>query len=139
MGGSRASGGVAATSGCRRSTGFAPGRSARGRCSRRSLSAELREHDRVDLVDPVDSLLQVRGARPGSERVRKLSRIAKLGETLEQLGAQRVVDVDPLAARRLSEEQRVRGVEAPELADRRLVVVDAEIDERVAETGVAAV
>ena len=55
------------------------------------------------------------------------------------LGPQLVVDRQPLVARSLPEQLLVQVVEAAQLLDRRLVVVDAEVDERVGEPRVAAV
>ena len=55
------------------------------------------------------------------------------------LRLQLVVDAQPLLARRLAEQLLVQAVEAAQLVDRRLVIVDAEVDEDVGEAGVAAV
>ena len=55
------------------------------------------------------------------------------------LGPELVVDREPLVARRLPEQLLVQVVEAAQLLDRRRVIVDAQIDERVRETCVASV
>ena len=54
-----------------------------------------------------------------------------------QLLGERVVDLDPLVARCPAEQLLVDGVEPAELLDRSRVVVDAEVDQRVGEPGVA--
>ena len=82
----------------------------------------------------VDALLEVLDAGPVVER-----RVAERGEPLVDLGAERVVDREPVGARRLPEQGVVEAVEAPQLLDRALVVVDAEVDEGVGQPGVAAV
>src|SRR5207244_6364937 len=56
-----------------------------------------------------------------------------------ELGLERGVDVDPVGLRGGAEQLLVEAEDAPELLDRPLVVVNAEVDERVGEAGVAAV
>ena len=82
----------------------------------------------------VDALFEVRRAGPVLETL-----VAELRQALVDLGAQLVVDGQPLVARGLAEELVVQAVEAPELLDRGLVVVDAQVDEDVGEPRVAPV
>ena len=59
-------------------------------------------------------------------------------EPVPELGLERAVDLEPLRVGCLPEEGCMDPQEPRELLDRRLVVVDPEIDERVGEPRVAA-
>src|SRR5690242_1646517 len=96
-----------------------------------SSRPQLLEHDRVDLVDSVDPLLEVLGPGPACEGGRELAVVAEPSEPLTQLAGERVVDGHPLGARRAAEEGEVEAVEPRQLDDRLGVVVDAEVDEDV--------
>src|SRR4029453_9401238 len=76
---------------------------------------------------------------PAEERVGELVLVSEAAQTVPELAFERVVDVDPVLLGRLPEEQIVDAVDAAELLDRALVVVDAEVDDDIGETGVAAV
>src|SRR5205814_755234 len=52
--------------------------------SLQSPGAQLLEHDRVDLLDPVDPLLQVLGTGPARERGCELAFVAEAGEAVAQ-------------------------------------------------------
>src|SRR5439155_21794943 len=99
--------------------------------SLQSPGAQLLEHDRVDLLDPVDPLLQVLGTGPARERGCELAFVAEAGEAVAQLRGERIVHRYPFLARRLPEERTMQAVEPRELVDRVRVVVDAQVDEHV--------
>ncbi len=65
--------------------------------------------------------------------------VAERVQPLDELCAQLVVDLDPLRARGLAEEQRVEFVQPGQLGDGLLVVIHPQVDEHVAQPGVASV
>src|SRR5581483_67363 len=65
--------------------------------------------------------------------------VAERGEPLVHLAAQRLVERQPVLPRRDPEEAVVQRVEATELVDRALVVVDAQVADEIGEPCVAAV
>lgn len=97
------------------------------------LSAQPLEHERVDLVLTVDALLQVILARcPVLEPLE-----AEDGKAVPDLGSETVVDGDPLGTRRRDEELLVDLEDAPELCKGTLVIVHAQVDEDVGQSGEA--
>src|SRR5919201_1054743 len=120
--------------GCHLTAPSRPGnRSSSSRCATSySVTApQLLQHDRVDGIDPVHAFLEILYAGPPGQCVREVAVVAERRKAHCQLAAQLLVDRDPLLARRLAEERVVQPVEAAELLDRSLMVVDAEIDEDV--------
>ena len=106
----------------------------------RSASAQRLEHDRVDALDAVDALLEVRRAGPVGERLLEVAVVAEPREPLRAArAASVVVDVDPVLLRRGAEELLVQREQAAQLRDRPLVVVDAQVDDGVGELRVAGV
>src|SRR5437016_3945079 len=69
----------------------------------------------------------------------ELALVAELGQTVSKLGRQILVDVEPQATWCLSEDLVVQRVDAAELLDRPLVVLDAELDDDVGHPRIAAV
>ena len=65
--------------------------------------------------------------------------MADAREALVELRPKRVVDGDPLLARRRAEELVVEPVDPAQLGERVRVVVDAQVDERIGEARVASV
>ena len=100
----------------------------------RARLAQGVEDDGIDGVVAVHALLEVLDAGPRVERV-----VAEPGEPLVDLGAQLALERQPVLARAQPEQAIVELVEAAQLVDRSLVVVDAEVDEEVRQGGVAAV
>src|SRR5436190_23000217 len=95
------------------------------RCVRSRLPPQCLEHDGIYPFDPVDALLQVLGAGPGEERFAELSLVAELRQALAQFCGELAVDVDPEPLRRLAEDRIVQAVEAAQLLEPTLVVLDA--------------
>ena len=85
------------------------------------------------------SVPSTRSSRFSTPAQSSSGRVPDPGEPLLDLGAERVVDREPVRARRLPEERVMEAIEAAELLDGTLVVVGAEVDEDVGQAGVAAV
>ena len=97
---------------------------------RARLVAQSLQHDRVDGVRPVDALLEVLLACPVLESVEPED-----GEPGRDLPAQAVVDLHQLE--RVLSRTAPGGSRTPaELLERALVVVDAEVDEHVGQSGI---
>ncbi len=103
------------------------------------MPAKLAEDDRVDPVESADAVLEVLRPGPRLERAPKIGvGVAEPVEAFAKLLGELLVDVDPLALRRLAEIEVVEAEKPLELVDRRRVVVDPQVDEHVGEARVAA-
>ena len=82
--------------------------------------------------------VEVLRARPRGEGALEALVVAKLPQAIDELCRQVGVDVEPLLARRPPEEQVVQPVDALQLFHGLRVVVDAQVDQHVAEPRVPA-
>src|SRR5439155_18946503 len=107
--------------------------------SSRRLPAQRLENDGVDTRDAVGALLQVRRAGPRVEGLLELSLVTEFPEPFLELCAQRLIDVEPVLRRCDAEQLVVQRVDPAELGNWKLVIVDAQIDDRVGQVRVARV
>src|SRR5919109_3401726 len=103
------------------------------------LLPQRAEHDRIDPLGAVDALLEVLGAGPVEEGLTELAVVAEPRETLTELAAQDLVDLQPLLARRHAEDLLVQRVQPFQRGDRLGMIVDAQIDECVRQASVTGV
>jgi hypothetical protein len=97
------------------------------------------EDDGIDGRKTFDSLLEILGPRPSSERVFDVGLVVPLlSKPARDLRIELVIYVDPLVARRRSKEELVEAVQPLELDDWCCVVIDAEVNNPVAHAAVPA-
>src|SRR5262245_23690199 len=131
--------GSAARRGPGRRPGWPRGRSGAPSGSSRGQAPQVFEDDGVDRLYPVHTHFEVLVPSPRAETRGEAVRVAEPLEPLLEFRAEAVVDRDPLLPGRLAEDRLVQAVDAPQLVDRALVVVHAQVDDHVREPQVAAV
>src|SRR6266545_3075794 len=106
---------------------------------RSRAAPERLQDDGIDLFDPLNAVLEVLLPGPAREGILELARVAKVAESVAELRGELVVDGEPLLARGRAEDLVVERIDAAELLDRTLMILDAELDDHVRHARVAAV